>query len=236
MLDHLAEVWDHPDHGIWERRGEGRHYVSSKVMTWVAFDRAIKSAEQFGLRGPLQHWAKLRAEIHADVCAHGFDRELGSFVQCYGGKELDASLLLLPGSGFLPPDDARIRGTVEAIERRLIVDGLVRRYDTARTDDGLPSGEGVFLACSFWLVDAYVMLGRMNDARRRFERLVKLCNDVGLLSEQYDPAAGRLLGNFPQAFSHIALVTSAFNLSRAQKPAEQRSEQPAHDSTQETVS
>jgi pentatricopeptide repeat protein len=196
-------------------------------MTWVAFDRAIKSAEQFGLHGPVRHWRKLRDAIHADVCTHGFDRGLGSFVQCYGGKELDASLLLLPSTGFLPPHDPRIRGTVEAIEKNLMVDGFVRRYDTQRTEDGLPPGEGVFLACSFWLVDAYVMLGRIDDARRLFEKLMTLRNDVGLMSEQYDPAAQRMLGNFPQAFSHVALVNSAFNLGRARKPAEQRAEQPA---------
>src|SRR5262249_39742156 len=158
-----------PDRGIWEFRGPPCHFTCSKVMSWVAFDRAIKSAEQFGLRGPIRHWHKLRAEIHADVCAHGFDRELGSFVQCYGAKTLDASLLLLPGTGFLPAHDPRISGTVAAIERTLMVDGLVRRYDTEETEDGLPPGEGVFLACRFWLVDAYVMLGRMDDAGRLFE-------------------------------------------------------------------
>jgi GH15 family glucan-1,4-alpha-glucosidase len=229
FLDHLEAIWRKPDQGIWEVRGPPCHFTYSKVMTWVAFDRAIKSAEQFGLRGPVHHWRKLRAEIHADVCAHGFDRGLGSFVQCYGGQALDASLLLLPSTGFLPPDDPRIHGTVAAIERKLMVDGLVRRYDSGETDDGLPEGEGVFLACSFWLVDAYVMLGRTDDARRLFERLIALRNDVGLLSEQYDPEAKRLLGNFPQAFSHVALVNSASNLGRAIKPAEQRSERPARE-------
>jgi GH15 family glucan-1,4-alpha-glucosidase len=227
LLAHLESMWREPDEGIWEVRGPRCHFTHSKVMAWVAFDRAIKSAEQFGLDGPLHQWRRVRDEIHADVCTHGFDRELGSFVQCYGGKDLDASLLLLPSVGFLPPNDPRIRGTVEAIERSLMVDGLVFRYDTARTDDGLPSGEGVFLACSFWLVDAYVMLGRLEDARRLFARLIALRNDVGLMSEEYDPAGQRFLGNFPQAFSHVALVNSAFNLTRARKPAEQRSEQPA---------
>jgi GH15 family glucan-1,4-alpha-glucosidase len=225
FLDHLEKTWREPDEGIWEVRGPRCHFTYSKVMSWVAFDRAIKSAEQFGLRGPLRHWAKVRADIHADVCTHGFNRELGSFVQCYGGKTLDASLLLLPGTGFLPSDDPRIRGTVASIERELVIDGLVRRYDTGQTADGLPPGEGVFLACSFWLVDAYVMCGRMDDARRLFERLIALRNDVGLLSEEYDTDARRLVGNFPQAFSHIALVNSAFNLTRAAKPAEQRAEQ-----------
>jgi GH15 family glucan-1,4-alpha-glucosidase len=218
-------VWPEPDQGIWEVRGPPCHFTYSKVMAWVAFDRALKSAEQFGLPGPRDRWRDLCAEIHADICRHGFDRELNSFVQCYGGKQLDASLLLLSCVGFLPPDDPRIAGTVAAVERTLLVDGLVERYDTAATDDGLPPGEGVFLACSFWLVDAYVMLGRLDDARRLFERLIAMCNDGGLLSEEYDPAARRLVGNFPQAFSHVALVNSAFNLTRATKPVEQRAEQ-----------
>ncbi len=227
ILDHLERIWQEPDAGIWEVRGPPCQFTYSKVMSWVAFDRAIKSAEQFGLHGPIHHWRKVRDTIHADVCAHGFDRDLGSFVQCYGSKELDASLLLLPSTGFLPPHDRRIRGTVTAIEETLMVDSFVRRYDTERTVDGLPPGEGVFLACSFWLVDAYVMLGRIQDAHRLFERLLALRNDVGLMSEQYDPGAQRFLGNFPQAFSHVALVNSAFNLSRAAKPAEQRAEHPA---------
>jgi GH15 family glucan-1,4-alpha-glucosidase len=226
LLNHLEKIWREPDEGIWEVRGPRCHFTHSKVVAWVAFDRAIKSIEQFGLRGPLDHWRKLRTEIHADACEHGFNRDIGSFVQCYGGRELDASLLLLPTMGFLPPHDARIRGTIEAIERTLLVDGFVRRYDTEATQDGLPPGEGVFLACSFWLVDAYVMLGRLDDAHRLFERLLALRNDLGLLSEEYDPANGRMAGNFPQAFSHVALINSAFNLSRARKPAEQRSEQP----------
>jgi GH15 family glucan-1,4-alpha-glucosidase len=169
----------------------------------------------------------VRAEICDDVLRNGFDVELGSFVQSYGGKELDASLLLLPAVGFLSPHDSRIRGTVEAIERRLMVDGFVLRYDTDRTDDGLPPGEGAFLACSFWLADAYVLLGRMDDARTLFERLLTLRNDLGLLSEEYDAQRGRLVGNFPQAFSHVALVNTAFNLSRTVKPAEQRAEHEA---------
>jgi len=236
LLDRLEHIWREPDEGIWEVRGSPCHFTYSKAMAWVAFDRAIKSAEQFGLEGPIDRWRKIAAEIHADVCANGFDRELGSFVQCYGGKELDASLLLLPCVGLLPVDDPRVRGTIAAVERNLMVGGLVRRYDTRRTEDGLPGGEGVFLACSFWLVDAYVMAGRMDDANRLFERLMGLRNEVGLLSEEYDPVAGRLLGNFPQAFSHIALINSAFNLSRARKPAEQRTEQAARPPTAEQVS
>jgi GH15 family glucan-1,4-alpha-glucosidase len=191
-------------------------------MCWVAFDRAIKSAGAFGLDGPVDHWRAVRDEIHREVCERGFDRELNSFVQSYGSKELDASLLLLPVLGFLPAQDPRICGTVDAIERELMVDGFVLRYDTTSAPDGLPPGEGVFLACSFWLVDAYILQGRWDDARVLFERLVGLCNDVGLLSEEYDPINRRLVGNFPQAFSHLALINTACNLTRAEKPVDQR--------------
>jgi GH15 family glucan-1,4-alpha-glucosidase len=224
LLEHLAKIWQEPDESIWEIRGPRRHFTYSKVMAWVAFDRAIKSAEAFGLSGPVDTWRGLRAQIHEEVCRIGYDPEIGSFVQSYGSKEVDASLLLLPVVGFLPPSDRRIHGTVAAIERGLMVDGFVRRYDTSRIDDGLPPGEGAFLACSFWLVDAYALIGRLADARALYERLLRLRNDVGLLSEEYDPAAGELVGNFPQAFSHVALVNSAFNLHRVDKPAEQRSE------------
>jgi GH15 family glucan-1,4-alpha-glucosidase len=223
-ITHLEKIWSNADSGIWEVRGEKRHFTYSKVMAWVAFDRTIKSAERFGLEGPVAHWREVRDEIHADVCRLGFDNELGSFVRSYGSKQFDASLLLLPAIGFLSPDDPRIRGTVKAIERSLVTDGLVRRYNTDSAADGLPAGEGVFLACSFWLVDAYLMLGRRDDAVQLFERLLSLRNDVGLLSEEYDPYANRLIGNFPQAFSHLALVNSASNLAQAVKPAEQRSE------------
>ena len=226
VLEHLEEVWPKMDKGIWEVRGHARNFTFSKIMAWVAFDRAIKSAEAFNLDGPLDRWRQLCRKIHDDVCHHGFDPELGSFVRSYGSKDLDASLLLLPTVGFLPPTDPRVRGTVEAIERKLLLTGLVMRYDTAETADGLMSDEGVFLACSFWLVDAYVLLGRMADARRLFDHLLTLCNDVGLLSEEYDPRTGRLLGNFPQALSHIALINSAFNLNEAAKPAIQRSDGP----------
>jgi GH15 family glucan-1,4-alpha-glucosidase len=225
FLVHLERIWPERDNGIWEVRGGREHFTYSKSMAWLAFDRAIKSAESFELPGPVQRWRKVRDEIHKDICERGFDEELNSFVRSYGSKELDASLLLLPAIGFLPPEDPRIRSTVEAIERSLLVDGLVRRYDTEKSDDGLPAGEGVFLACSFWLVDAYLMLGRRDDAERLFERLLALCNDVGLLSEEYDPHGRRLVGNFPQAFSHLALVNSASNLMHGRnKPAAQRAE------------
>ena len=227
FLKHLETAWTEPDESIWEVRSGRRHFTYSKVMAWVAFDRAIKSAEEYRLDGPLDRWRTLRMEIHADVCRKGFDPQQQSFVQSYDSKELDASLLLLPVVGFLPPKDPRVIGTVEAIERRLMVGGVVQRYDPSRSDDGLPPGEGAFLACSFWLVDAYVMLGRLDDAQALFKRLAALCNDVGLLSEEYDPQSKELLGNFPQAFSHVALVNSAFNLTRASKPAEQRADHSA---------
>jgi len=235
VLEHLEEVWPKMDKGIWEVRGHARHFTFSKIMAWVAFDRAIKSAEAFNLDGPLERWRQQCRKIHDDVCRRGFDPELGSFVRSYESKELDASLLLLPTVGFLPPTDPRVRGTVEAIERNLLVDGLVMRYDTRGSDDGLPADEGVFLACSFWLVDAYVLLDRTAEARRLFERLLTLCNDVGLLSEEYDPESKRLLGNFPQALSHIALINSAFNLGETTKPAMQRSDCAASNSRKETA-
>jgi GH15 family glucan-1,4-alpha-glucosidase len=222
FLSYLERIWPERDEGIWEVRGARRHFTYSKVMAWVAFDRAVRSAEKFGLAGPIDRWREICATIHADVCRRGFDRELGSFVQSYEAKELDASLLLLPQVGFLPADDPRIRGTVRAIEQRLMIDGFVMRYDGATTSDGLPPGEGAFLACSFWLVDAYVLQNRLPEARRLFDRLLELRNDVGLLSEEYDPRSGRLVGNFPQAFTHVALVNSAFNLTRVEKPVEQR--------------
>jgi len=223
LLEHLTAVWSQPDEGIWEVRGAARQFTYSKVMAWVAFDRGIRAMEAFGLDGPGDRWRAMRQAIHEDVCTRGFDVQMGSFVQSYGSKELDASLLLLPTVGFLPPEDPRVRGTVEAVERRLFVDGFLLRYDTQTSDDGLPAGEGAFLACSFWLADAYVLLKRVDDARRLFERLLGLRNDVGLLAEEYDTDAQRMVGNFPQAFSHVALVNTAHNLSRATKPAEQRS-------------
>jgi GH15 family glucan-1,4-alpha-glucosidase len=222
VLIHLESIWQLPDHGLWEVRGEARHFTYSKVMAWVAFDRGVHAVEQFNLSGPVDRWRQIRQAIHDEVCERGFDRELGSFVQSYGSKELDASLLLLSTVGFLPPDDPRIQGTIAAVEKQLLVDGFLRRYDTSTADDGLPEGEGVFLACSFWLCDAYVLAGRVDEARALCERLLSLRNDVGLLAEEYDTRAGRLVGNFPQAFSHVAIVNTTHNLMRATKPAEQR--------------
>jgi GH15 family glucan-1,4-alpha-glucosidase len=212
LTSHLADIWDQPDEGIWETRGGRRHFTHSKVMAWVAIDRAVRSAERFGLDGPLDRWRALRATMHASICERGFDRGRNSFTQSYGSRELDASLLLIPLVGFLPPTDPRVRGTLAAIERDLLVDGFVRRYDTADGKDGLAPGEGAFLACSFWLADNYVLQGRLSEARALFDRLLALRNDVGLLAEEYDPQARRQVGNFPQAFSHIALVNTALKL------------------------
>jgi GH15 family glucan-1,4-alpha-glucosidase len=225
FLNHLAKTWKKPDHGIWEMRGPPHHFTYSKVMAWVAYDRSIKSSETFGLEGSLDAWRKLRDQISDDVCEHGYDPELGTFVQAYGSKQLDANLLLLPCVGFLPVSDPRVARTVAAIERELVSDGFVMRYSTEKVKDALPPGEGAFLACSFWLVDVYMLQGRFDDAERLFRRLVGLRNDVGLLSEEYDPRAKRLVGNFPQAFSHLALVNSAYNLTGVRKPLHQR----AHD-------
>jgi GH15 family glucan-1,4-alpha-glucosidase len=222
LLTHLEKIWHQPDQGMWEVRGPARHFTYSKVMVWVAVDRVIESAEQFGLDAPLARWRQLRTAIHAQICRRGFNRRLKSFVQAYGSAQLDASLLLLPVVGFLPPRDKRMRGTVRAIERRLLVDGLVRRYSSSKVDDGLPPGEGAFLACSFWLADNLVLLGRRREARRLFERLLRLRNDLGLLAEEYDPRQRRLVGNFPQSFSHIALINTAYNLTRAHGPVQQR--------------
>ena len=223
LLHHLAQVWRNPDEGMWEVRGARQHFTYSKVMAWVAFDRAIKTAEAFGLNGPVDRWRAIKNQIHAEVCDRGFDHERGCFVQAFGSKQLDASLLMIPSTGFLPPSDPRVRGTIQAIEQHLMRDGFVMRYDTRQTDDGLPPGEGVFLACSFWLADAYVLQGRIDEARTLFERLLALRNDVGLLSEEYDTTRCRQVGNFPQAFSHVAIVNTAHNLSRAAKPVHQRS-------------
>ncbi len=224
MIDHLSQIWDQPDDGIWEVRGGRKNFTHSKIMAWVAVDRAVRTAEEFGLEGRIEEWKALAATIHAQVCAQGFDTELNSFVQYYGAKTVDASLLLAALVGFLPPEDPRIIGTVAAVERELLSDGFVLRYRTVGDLDGLPAGEGAFLACSFWLADNYVLLGRLDDARALFERLIGLANDVGLLAEEYDPKARRQVGNFPQAFSHIALINTAFNLARATGPATQRAE------------
>jgi GH15 family glucan-1,4-alpha-glucosidase len=223
-MQHLARIWDTPDEGIWEVRGPRRHFTHSKVMAWVAFDRSIKAVECHGMAGPLEEWRTLRARIHADICAKGFDAGKNSFVQYYGGEGVDAALLLIPQVGFLPPEDSRVRGTVAAIERELTQDGLILRYRTAENVDGLPPGEGCFLACSFWLADVYAMLGRQADAERLFEHLLSFRNDLGLLAEEHGPRAGRQLGNFPQGFSHIALVNTAHNLISRRGPAEQRAE------------
>jgi GH15 family glucan-1,4-alpha-glucosidase len=223
LLDHLESIWDKPDQGIWEVRGGPRHFTYSKVMAWVAFDRSIKGVEQFGLEGPVHRWRTIRQQIHDEVCRKAFNPDVGAFVQSYGSRELDAAVLLAPLVGFLPPTDSRVRSTVEAIERHLMIDGLVRRYNPESSNDGLPGNEGAFLPCSFWLADNLVLLGRVDDARRLFERLLSLRNDVGLLSEEYDCHAHRLVGNFPQAFSHIALINTAHNLRHAKKPAQQRS-------------
>ena len=219
LMDRLEEVWSEPDEGIWEVRGPRRHFTYSKVMAWVGFDRAVKAVEQFGLEGPAERWKRLRAELHDEICREGYDADRGTFTQYYGSRELDASLLKLPLVGFLPPSDERIRGTVEAVERELIEDGLVLRYRTGSSEgevDGLPGREGAFLACSFWLAAAQAMVGRQRDARALFERLLGLRNDLGLLSEEYDPESGRLLGNFPQAFSHLALIEAARRLEMGQ--------------------
>lgn len=213
LLNHLDTIWQQPDEGLWETRGGQRHFTFSKVMAWVAFDRGIGDAEAFGLEAPLDRWREVRDTIHATVCRDGYSEKLGSFVQSFGAEALDASLLLIPILGFLPHDDPRIRGTVAAVERDLLVDGFVLRYRTEGGTDGLPAGEGAFLACSFWLASAMHLQGREAEARALFERLLALCNDVGLLSEEYDPNAGRFTGNFPQAFSHVALINTALTLS-----------------------
>src|SRR5436190_3813188 len=227
LLKHLETCWQEPDQGLWEVRGPRRHFTHSKMMCWVAFDRAVKAVEEHGLPGPVEHWRELRAQIHEEVCRRAWRPELNSFAQSYDSDELDASLLLMPCTGFLPATDPRVRGTVESIQHLLTVDGLVLRYGTRRKIDGLPPGEGVFLACSFWLADALCLLGRGDEARALFERLAKLCNDVGLLAEEYHPMLGRQFGNFPQAFSHVGLVNTAMNLSQHAKPAEQRAEKKA---------
>ncbi|GEP05467.1 glycoside hydrolase family 15 protein [Methylobacterium oxalidis] len=233
LMSHLEQVWSEPDEGIWEVRGGRKHFVHSKVMAWVAFDRAIRALEEN--RGavrhaPLDRWRELRDRIHAEVCEKGFDRELNSFVQYYGSKRLDASLLLIAHMGFLPQDDPRVVGTVEAIGRHLMRDGFVLRYDTEnQRTDGLPGGEGAFLPCSFWYADNLIGLGRRDEARALIERLIGVCNDLGLVAEEYDPEEKRLVGNFPQAFSHVALVNTILNYSRAEGPAKERAEERMRD-------
>jgi GH15 family glucan-1,4-alpha-glucosidase len=220
VIEHLADVWDQPDHGIWERRGEPRHYVSSKVMTWVAFDRGIKSAEKFGFDAPLDRWRMLRDEICRDVCARGFDPVQNAFVESYGSQLLDASILLLPAVGFLSASDPRVRGTIAAIEKYMMRDGFVLRHDPREVSDEQQPIEGAFLACSLWLADAHVLAGEIAKAQALFDRVVAVANDLGLLAEEFDPGLGRQTGNFPQALTHIALINTAHNLSVAMKPEE----------------
>lgn len=224
LMQYLEKIWDKPDEGIWEVRGPKRHFTHSRVMAWVAFDRAIKSAEEFHLEGPIERWKTLRETLRDQICEKGFNRKLNAFVQYYGGSTLDASILMIPLVGFLPPTDPRVIGTVAAIERDLVKDGFVQRYQTEESVDGLPPGEGAFLPCTFWLADNYLLMGREKEGRDLFERLLGLCNDVGLISEEYDVHAARLVGNFPQAFTHISLINTAMNIAPGVLgPAEHRS-------------
>jgi GH15 family glucan-1,4-alpha-glucosidase len=219
VVEHVAAIWREPDDGIWEARGPRRHFVHSKVMAWVVFDRSIAIAERFGLEAPIDRWRETRADIHRQVCEEGYDAARNTFTQYYGSEELDASVLAVALVGFLPPDDDRVTGTIDAVRDGLGVDGFVSRYSTAATDDGLPGGEGQFLACSFWLVGALALNGRLDEARALFERLAGLANDLGLLAEEYDAGRRRQVGNFPQAFSHLALINAARLISAAARPA-----------------
>ncbi len=219
IVEHVETIWRRPDDGIWEARGPQQHYTYSKVMAWVVFDRAIRIAERFGLEGPLDRWKQTRDEIHAEVCERGYDSERRTFTQYYGSRELDASVLNIPLVGFLPGTDKRVTGTIDAISRELGRDGFVSRYSTAETDDGLAGDEGQFLACSFWLVNALARNGRVEEARKLFERLLGLSNDLGLLAEEYDVAHQRQVGNFPQAFSHLTLILAARAIAAAEAPA-----------------
>jgi GH15 family glucan-1,4-alpha-glucosidase len=223
ILKFLETGWHDPDEGIWEVRGGRRHFTHSKVMAWVAFDRAIKAVDELGLEDDTDNWKKIRDEIHEEVCTRGFNAEMNTFVQSYDSTSLDASLLMIPLVGFLPPSDPRIAGTVAAIERDLVTDGFVQRYQTEEGVDGLPPGEGVFLPCTLWLADNLALMGRTDEARAIFERVAGLCNDVGLISEEYDPASGRFLGNFPQAMTLVALINTACNLTGESGPARTRS-------------
>jgi GH15 family glucan-1,4-alpha-glucosidase len=222
LMEFLETAWKEPDEGIWEVRGPRRHFTHSKMMAWVAADRAVKLIERFGNAGPADRWKKLRDEIRADVLARGFNSNRNAFVQFYGSELLDASLLMMPLIGFLPATDPRVLSTVAAIEHDLMNDGLVQRYQSDPTVDGLPPGEGSFLACTFWYADNLALMGRHDDARAVFERLLALRNDVGLLSEEYDPVKKRQVGNFPQAFSHVSLINTAHNLSLSKGPAKNR--------------
>jgi GH15 family glucan-1,4-alpha-glucosidase len=217
LMRHLVDTWQLPDEGIWEVRGGRQQFTHSKVMAWVAFDRAARAVERYGMTGPAKQWRATAAEIHQQVLAEAYDSERNTFTQAYGSKALDAALLLIPQVGFLPPTDPRVVGTVEAVQRELTSDGFVRRYITDHVDDGLPDPEGTFLICSFWLADSLAMIGRVGEARDLYVKLVALRNDVGLLAEQYDPVSRRMLGNFPQAFSHLGMVNTAWHLSSAEE-------------------
>jgi GH15 family glucan-1,4-alpha-glucosidase len=234
LLRFLEDHWDEPDDSLWEVRGEQRHFVHSKVMAWAGFDRAVRAVEDYGLDGPVRRWRELRDRIHAQVCERGFDPDRGTFTQFYGSKGLDAALLLLPQVGFLPWDDPRVVGTVEAVQRELSRDGFLMRYDVDADGgvDGLPGDEGVFLACTFWLVEGLHGIGREREARDLFERLLGVRNDLGLLSEELDVATGRHLGNTPQAYSHVGLVNAARHLSGAHRAAEPHAV-PAQDQSDE---
>jgi len=212
LVEHLATIWQQPDEGMWEVRGGRKQFTVSKVFAWMAFDRTIKDCEAFGLEGPLDAWREIRDRIHATICSEGFNQAKGCFTQVFGSDALDAGLLLIPLTGFLPADDPRMIATVAAVERELLDDGFVLRYRTESSVDGLPGREGAFLACTFWLVDNYVLQGRYQEAEALFGRLLSLTNDLGLLSEEYDPRARRQVGNFPQAFSHVGLINSAVHL------------------------
>jgi GH15 family glucan-1,4-alpha-glucosidase len=228
LVQFVVEHWNEPDEGIWEIRGPRRHFTHSKIMAWVALDRAVKAVEQFGLDGPLEHWKETRNAIHEDICTHGFHEGQRAFTQYYGSELLDASVLMMPLVGFLPATDPRVISTIEAIQRELVIDGLVYRYHPTRSVgvDGLPPGEGAFLPCSFWLVDCLYLIGRQDEARRFFSHLLEMCNDLGLLAEEYEPSQRRLVGNYPQAFSHVGLINTAQNLSRHYEgPAEHRSKE-----------
>ncbi len=235
LLDFLEGAWREPDEGIWEVRGPRRQFVHSKVMAWVAFDRAVAAVERHDLEGPADRWRAQRDTIREEVLREGYDAERNTFVQYYGGRELDGALLMLPLVGFLPPDDPRVAGTVEAVERELGEDGFVLRYRTDASIDGLPGREGAFLPCTFWLVDCLALVGRRDEAVALFDRVLGLRNDVGLLAEQYDSRAGRLVGNFPQAFSHVGLVNSASNLSVRAGAGERRRQAPASTGRERTT-
>jgi len=234
LLGFLEHAWKEPDDGIWEVRGPRRHFTHSKVMAWVAFDRGVQAVERFGRTGPVEHWREIRRQIHREVCERGFDVELNSFTQSYGSKRLDASLLMIPLVGFLPADDARMIGTVAAIERQLVRDGFVYRYthdEEGRSVDGLPPGEGAFLPCTFWLADNLALQGRLDEAEEIFQRLLDLRSDLGLLAEEWDPETRRQLGNFPQAFTHVALVNTAFNLDRQEHASPMKQRAPEEQAT-----